>query len=167
MGGWRRNLSTFHPKNMMKPSSPDQTWTEDTADRRAGVHQYRFHTWPPENATSPLKLVGPHQVRRCLRLSPVFKSFTFAEFSAITGRTGRHNGWSGGTFNTKTGENRREIHQAKYSRAADRPKFSCHLVFYCPSLPPSPPDIRRKRLQGLLNTPHLILRLLSAAICSR
>lgn len=120
-----------------------------------------------KNAASLLKLAGSHQVCRCLWFSPVFKSFTFANFSAITGRKGRHNGWFGGTFNTKTRENRRAIHQAKYSHAADRPTFSCHLVFYSPSLPPSPPDIRRKRLQGLLYTQLRILHLLSAAICSR
>lgn len=53
----------------MKASSPDQTWTEDTADRRAGVHQYLFNTRPSENATPPLKLTEPHQVGGCLQFS--------------------------------------------------------------------------------------------------
>lgn len=85
----------------MKASSPDQTWTEDAADRRAGVHQYLSDPRPPENAAPLLKLGAPHQVDRCLQFSPVFKSFPFAKFSAITGRKGRHNGWFGGTVNTK------------------------------------------------------------------
>lgn len=119
-----------------------------------------------KNAAPLLKLADPHQADRCLQFPPAFTSFPFAKFRAITGRKGRHNGWFGGTVNTKTGEKQQEIHQAKYSRAADRPKFSCHLVFYCPSLPPSPPDIRRKRLQGLLHTQLHPLHLQSAAICS-
>lgn len=46
--------------------------------------------------------------------------------------------------------------------AADRPEFSCRLLFffYCPSLPPSSADIRRKRLQGLLETRLHLLHLL-------
>lgn len=46
--------------------------------------------------------------------------------------------------------------------AADRPEFSCHLLFffYCPSLPLSSADIRRKRLQGLLKTRLHLLHLL-------